>query len=76
MEYKIEVITLAVTDVDRAKDFYTRQAGFALDVDYHPTGKFRVVQVTPPGSGCSLQFGTGLTGAAPGAAKATAAPRG
>jgi catechol 2,3-dioxygenase-like lactoylglutathione lyase family enzyme len=71
MEYKIEVITLAVTDVDRAKDFYTRQAGFALDVDYHPTGKFRVVQVTPPGSGCSVQFGIGLTGAAPGAAKAT-----
>jgi hypothetical protein len=45
--------------------FYTRQAGFTLDVDYHPALGFRVVQVTPPGSACSVQIGTGLTDAAP-----------
>lgn len=71
MEYKIEVITLAVTDVGRALDFYTRQAGFALDVDYHPAAGFRVVQLTPPGSACSVQIGAGLTDAAPGSARAT-----
>lgn len=71
MEYEIEVITLSVTDVDRALDFYTRQAGFALDVDYHPAAGFRVVQVTPPGSACSVQIGAGLTDAVPGSARAT-----
>ncbi|HEY2264275.1 MAG TPA: VOC family protein [Streptosporangiaceae bacterium] len=71
MDYKVEVITLAVSDVDKSLEFYTRQAGFALDVDYHPGGGFRVVQLTPPGSGCSVQFGEGLTDAAPGSARAT-----
>jgi catechol 2,3-dioxygenase-like lactoylglutathione lyase family enzyme len=70
MDYKVEVITLAVTDVDRALEFYT-QAGFALDVDYHPTTSFRVVQLTPPGSACSVQIGAGLTDAPPGSARAT-----
>jgi catechol 2,3-dioxygenase-like lactoylglutathione lyase family enzyme len=71
MDYKIEVITLSVTDVDRALEFYTRQAGFLLDVDYHPTGAFRVVQLTPPGSSCSVQIGAGLTDAPPGSARAS-----
>ena len=71
MDYKIEVITLSVTDVDRALEFYTQQAGFSLDVDYHPAASFRVVQLTPPGSACSVQIGAGLTDAPPGAARAT-----
>lgn len=71
MEYKIEVVTLAVNDVEKAKEFYTRRAGFALDVDYHPAQGFRVVQVTPPGSACSVQLGDGLTDADPGSARAT-----
>jgi catechol 2,3-dioxygenase-like lactoylglutathione lyase family enzyme len=64
-------VTLAVTDVDKALAFYTAQVGFALDVDYHPHSGFRVVQLTPPGSACSIQFGVGLTDAAPGSARVT-----
>ena len=71
MDYRIEVLTLAVNDVDVAKAFYTEQLGFALDVDYHPRPGFRVVQVTPPGSACSIQFGEGLTHAASGSTRAT-----
>ena len=56
MDYKLEVITLLVTDVDQALAFYSQKAGFALDVDYHPTNDFRVVQLTPPGSACSIQI--------------------
>jgi len=54
----LEVVPLPVTDVDRALAFYTAQAGFTLDVDYHPTADFRVVQLTPPGSACSVQLVT------------------
>jgi len=71
MDYKLEVITLPVTDVDQASAFYTQKAGFALDVDYHPTNDFRVVQLTPPGSACSIQIGIGLTDAPPGSARVT-----
>jgi catechol 2,3-dioxygenase-like lactoylglutathione lyase family enzyme len=71
MDYRIQVVTVPVTDVDQAAVFYTQQAGFALDVDYHPVGDFRVVQLTPPGSACSVQFGVGLTDAAPGSARGT-----
>jgi catechol 2,3-dioxygenase-like lactoylglutathione lyase family enzyme len=71
MEAGIQVITLPVSDVDRAADFYARQAGFRLDVDYFPASDFRVVQLTPPGSACSVQFGLGLTDAAPGSARAS-----
>ena len=71
MDYKLEVVTLPVTDVDRATAFYTEQAGFILDVDYHPTDDFRVVQLTPPGSTCSIQIGIGLTDVPPGSARAT-----
>jgi catechol 2,3-dioxygenase-like lactoylglutathione lyase family enzyme len=52
----LEVITLPVSDIDRALRFYADQVGFALDVDYAPTPNFRVVQLTPPGSGCSIQL--------------------
>lgn len=71
MDYALEVITLPVGNVDRAIAFYTTKAGFSLDVDYHPVPDFRVVQLTPPGSACSVQFGSGLTHAAPGSARAT-----
>jgi predicted enzyme related to lactoylglutathione lyase len=71
MDFKVEVVTLAVTDVDRAATFYMANAGFVLDVDYHPTPDFRVVQLTPPGSACSIQVGVGITDAPPGSARAT-----
>ena len=66
MDYQIQVITVPVTDVDQAAAFYAQQAGFALDVDYHPTGDFRVVQLTPPHSACSIAFGKGVTTGEPG----------
>jgi predicted enzyme related to lactoylglutathione lyase len=59
----VEVITLPVSDVERALRFYVDQVGFTLDVDYSPTDAFRVVQLTPPGSSCSIQIGSGLTDA-------------
>jgi catechol 2,3-dioxygenase-like lactoylglutathione lyase family enzyme len=61
VDYSLEVIPIQVADVDRAKNFYVSQAGFGLDVDYAPNPGFRVVQLTPPGSGCSihLEVGTG-----------------
>ena len=59
--FSVEVITLPVSDVDRAIRFYVDQVGFGLDVDYAPTARFRVVQLTPPGSSCSIQIGYGLT---------------
>jgi catechol 2,3-dioxygenase-like lactoylglutathione lyase family enzyme len=71
MAYKLEVLTLPVHDIDRALSFYARQLGFALDVDYHPAGNFRVVQLTPPGSACSIQIGVGLTDASPGSSRTT-----
>jgi len=57
--FSVEVITLPVSDVDRALRFYVDQVGFTLDVDYAPNGAFRVVQLTPPGSGCSIQIARG-----------------
>src|SRR5579859_6475149 len=56
MSLSLEVIPLPVADVDRALCFYTEKLGFALDVDYRPTPGFRVVQLTPPGSGCSVHL--------------------
>ena len=61
--YSVEVITLPVSDVEQALRFYVDQVGFAVDVDYSPNDVFRVVQLTPPGSSCSLQIGKGLTDA-------------
>ena len=63
VKFSVEVITLPVSDVDRALRFYVDQVGFTLDVDYSPNNAFRVVQLTPPGSGCSIQIGRGLTDA-------------
>jgi catechol 2,3-dioxygenase-like lactoylglutathione lyase family enzyme len=67
-EFKLEVVVLPVSDVDRAKSFY-EGLGWRLDADISPTEDFRVVQLTPPGSGCSIQFGIGLSTAAPGSAQ-------
>jgi len=67
MDMKLEVVVLPVTDVDRAKDFY-KELGWRLDADFASSPDFRVVQLTPPGSACSVIFGTGITAAAPGTA--------
>jgi catechol 2,3-dioxygenase-like lactoylglutathione lyase family enzyme len=68
---KLELVLIPVSDVDRAKAFYTEKVGFALDVDTSPTEGFRVVQLTPPGSACSITIGTGLTDAEPGSYRGT-----
>ena len=69
MEYKLEVVVVPVSDVDRAKAFYVDQVGFPVDVDSQPNEHFRVVQMTPRGSGCSVTIGTGLADMAPGTLK-------
>jgi catechol 2,3-dioxygenase-like lactoylglutathione lyase family enzyme len=61
--FSVEVITVPVSDIDRALRFYVDQVGFRLDVDYSPNEVFRVVQLTPPGSSCSIQIGKGVTDA-------------
>ncbi len=61
--FSVEVITLPVSNIERAVRFYVDQLGFKLDVDYSPNDAFRVVQLTPPGSKCSIQIGKGLTDA-------------
>jgi catechol 2,3-dioxygenase-like lactoylglutathione lyase family enzyme len=61
--FSVEVITLPVSNVDRALRFYVDRVGFALDIDYSPNNIFRVVQLTPPGSSCSIQIGNDLTDA-------------
>ena len=66
MDIRLEVVVVPVSDVDRALAFYRDRLGFHLDVDYHPNDRFRVVQLTPPGSCCSVQLGLGLTAMAPG----------
>jgi catechol 2,3-dioxygenase-like lactoylglutathione lyase family enzyme len=66
MELKLELIILPVTDVDRAKEFYAERLGFVVDVDHQSGESFRVVQLTPPGSACSIAVGIGLTEAEPG----------
>ncbi len=60
MQMKLELVPVPVTDIDRAKSFYTEKVGFALDVDVQPAPGVRVVQLTPPGSACSIVIGTGL----------------
>jgi catechol 2,3-dioxygenase-like lactoylglutathione lyase family enzyme len=69
MDYKLEVVMVPVRDVERSLAFYTQACGFILDVDYQPNDRFRVAQLTPPGSGCSIQIGIGLTDAEPGSAR-------
>jgi len=66
---KLEVVPIPVRDVDAAKDFYTRQVGFALDHDVTPNENMRVVQLTPPGSPCSVVIGKGLPLGEPGSVK-------
>jgi catechol 2,3-dioxygenase-like lactoylglutathione lyase family enzyme len=68
MDFRLEVMVLPVTDVDRAKDFY-KGLGWREDADLAKGPDFRVVQLTPPGSPCSVIFGTGLTEAVPGSAE-------
>ena len=67
-EFKLEVVVVPVSDVDQAKEFYGR-LGWRLDADIVRGDDFRVVQFTPPGSGCSIQFGTNIASAAPGSAQ-------
>ena len=66
MDYKLEVVVVPVSDVDRAKTFYADQVGFPVDVDHQPNEHFRVVQMTPRGSGCSVTIGKGLGRGVPG----------
>ena len=67
-DMKFEIVVIPVSDVDRAKDFYTK-LGWRLDADYDNHADFRVIQFTPPGSGCSIIFGKNVTAAAPGSAQ-------
>lgn len=66
MDWKLELVLIPVSDVDRAKAFYTEQLGFRLDVDHRNGDTFRVVQMTPPGSACSISIGNGISTATPG----------
>lgn len=66
MDFKLELVGIPVSDVDRAKRFYTDQAGFVADVDVRVSDDIRFVQITPPGSACSIAFGEGIVDSAPG----------
>jgi catechol 2,3-dioxygenase-like lactoylglutathione lyase family enzyme len=68
VDMRLEVVVLPVSDVDRARDFY-RALGWRLDADFAVDEAFRVVQMTPPGSACSIIFGTGITSGTPGSAQ-------
>lgn len=66
MDLRLELIPLPVTDVDRAKAFYADRLGFEVDLDFSPSDAFRVVQLTPPGSACSIAIGVGIVATPPG----------
>ena len=66
MDWKLELVMIPVSDIDRAKAFYTDQAGFNADHDHTVSDEIRFVQLTPPGSACSIAIGQGITDAAPG----------
>jgi catechol 2,3-dioxygenase-like lactoylglutathione lyase family enzyme len=66
VDYKLELVPIPVADVDRAKAFYTEQLGFQADLDVSSGDQFRVVQLTPPGSACSICIGVGVVGMPPG----------
>lgn len=66
MDWKLELVNVPVSDVDRARDFYANQVGFALDHDHTVSDELRFVQLTPKGSGCSIAIGTGLSDQVPG----------
>jgi catechol 2,3-dioxygenase-like lactoylglutathione lyase family enzyme len=69
MDWKLELVVVPVSDVDRSKHFYAEQLGFVVDVDHSPNENFRVVQLTPPGSACSISIGIGLSDGVPGTLK-------
>jgi catechol 2,3-dioxygenase-like lactoylglutathione lyase family enzyme len=69
MDYKLELVAVPVTDVDRAKAFYTERAGFIADHDHQVSDELRFVQLTPPGSACSIALGTGIVDSEPGSVK-------
>jgi predicted enzyme related to lactoylglutathione lyase len=69
MDFKLELVSIPVSDVDRAKAFYVDQVGFNPDHDHRVSDEIRFVQLTPPGSGCSIAIGTGLVETAPGSAQ-------
>ncbi|HEY0442780.1 MAG TPA: VOC family protein [Candidatus Limnocylindrales bacterium] len=69
MDWKLEVVVVPVSDVDRSKAFYSEQLGFVVDVDHRANESMRVVQLTPPGSACSVTIGTGLANMEPGSLK-------
>jgi catechol 2,3-dioxygenase-like lactoylglutathione lyase family enzyme len=69
MDWKLELVSVPVSDVDRAKDFYTEKLGFNADHDHQVTDELRFVQLTPPGSACSIAIGTGMPQAAPGSVR-------
>jgi catechol 2,3-dioxygenase-like lactoylglutathione lyase family enzyme len=66
MDWKLEVVVIPVADVDRAKRFYSQQVGFVVDHDTRISDEMRVVQLTPPGSACSIVLGTGIVESVPG----------
>ena len=70
MDWKLELVSIPVTDVDRAKAFYVDRAGFVADHDHVISDELRFVQLTPPGSACSITLGVGITDAPPGSARA------
>ena len=69
MDLKLELVVIPVSDVDRAKTFYSEKVGFSEDVDTRVSDEMRVVQLTPPGSACSIGIGMGITDAAPGSVR-------
>ncbi len=69
MEWKLELVPVPVSDVDRAKVFYTEKAGFNEDHDVRPTDEMRIVQLTPPGSACSIVLGIGIVDSPPGSVR-------
>ena len=69
MDWKLELVAVPVSDVDRAKDFYTTGVGFNADHDHQVNEHLRFVQLTPPGSACSIAIGEGITDAAPGSVR-------
>jgi predicted enzyme related to lactoylglutathione lyase len=69
MDYKLELVAIPVSDADRAKAFYVDQAGFNADHDHRVSDEMRFIQLTPPGSACSITIGDGITDAEPGSVK-------
>src|SRR5438445_2581395 len=69
MDWKLELIAIPVSDVDRAKAFYTEKPGFNADHDHTLSDQLRFVQLTPPGSACSIALGTGITAGTPGSVR-------